>query len=209
MHLAVENLENRRLFALTVTPREQELLEMLNRMRTNPQGEYTILTQTKNKDVLDALSFFGVNLTVLQQQFSKLTAVQPLAWDASLRGAALAHSQAMIDADEQTHQAPGELDLAARIKAAGYMNMSVAGENVFAFATSMFHAHASFAIDWGNDSNGIQNPPGHRDNMMDSDYREIGMGIIDSTKGKDVGPILVSHEFGNRFHFGNSFFLGV
>jgi Ca2+-binding RTX toxin-like protein len=45
--------------------------------------------------------------------------------------------------------------------------------------------------------------------MMDADYREIGMGIIDATKGKDVGPILVSQEFGNRFHFGNSFFLGV
>src|SRR5439155_8908079 len=136
-------------------------------------------------------------------------AVQPLAWDASLRGAALAHSQAMIDADEQTHQAPGELDLAARIKAAGYMNMSVAGENVFAFATSMFHAHASFAIDWGNDSNGIQNPPGHRDNMMDADYREVGMGILDVTTKKNVGPIVVTQDFGDRYHFGNSYFLGV
>ena len=36
---------------------------------------------------------------------------------------------------------------------------------------------------------------------MDADYREIGMGIIDATKGKDVGPILVSQEFGNRFSF--------
>src|SRR6478609_6721521 len=152
MHLAVENLESRTLFALTITPREQELLEMLNRMRTNPQGEYSILTQTKNQDVQDAISFFGVNLTVLQQQFSKLVPVQPLAWDASLRSAALLHSQAQIDADEQTHQAPGELDLAARIKAAGYSQMSVAGENVFAFAEGMFHAHASFAIDWGNDT---------------------------------------------------------
>ena len=112
MYQAVETLESRTLFALTITPREQELLEMLNRMRTNPQAEYNILTQTKNKDVQDALRFFNVNLTVLKQQFDKLTAVQPLAWDASLRGAALSHSQAMIDADQQTHQAPGEPDLA-------------------------------------------------------------------------------------------------
>jgi Ca2+-binding RTX toxin-like protein len=210
MHLAVENLERRLLFALTITPREQELLEMLNRMRTNPQAEYNILTQTKNKDVLDAINFFGVNLTVLKQQFDALTPVQPLAWDASLRGAALGHSQAMITADSQTHQAPGELDLAARIKAAGYTNMSVAGENVFAFADSMFHAHASFAIDWGNDTNGIQNPPGHRDNMMDPDFREVGMGILDVTAtGKSVGPIVVTQDFGNRYHFGNSWFLGV
>jgi len=211
MHLFVETLENRTLFALDVTPREQELLEMLNRMRTSPQAEYNILTQTKNKDVLDAINFFHVDLTVLKQQFSQLTAVQPLAWDATLRKAALAHSQAMIDADEQTHQAPGEADLATRIKNAGYTQMSVAGENVFAFAESMFHAHASFAIDWGNDTNGIQNPPGHRDNMMDGDYREVGMGILDvpSASGKQVGPIVVTQDLGNRYHFGNSWFLGV
>jgi Ca2+-binding RTX toxin-like protein len=209
MHLAVENLEARLLFALNPTPREQELLEMLNRMRTHPQAEYKILTQTKNQDVLDALNFFNVDLKVLAQQFAALVPAQPLAWNSALRDAGILHSKAMLAADMQTHQAPGELDLAKRIKAAGYTDMSVAGENVFAFANSMFHAHASFAIDWGNDAHGIQSPPGHRDNMMDADYREIGMGIIDATKGKDVGPILVSQEFGNRFHFGNSFFLGV
>ena len=209
MHQAVETLESRVLFALTITPREQELLEMLNRMRTNPQGELKILLNTKDADVQDALSFFNVNLTVLAQQFAKLTPAQPLAWDASLNGAAMAHSQAMIDADQQTHQAPGEQDLATRIKAAGYQNMSVAGENVFAFADSMFHAHASFAIDWGNDTDGIQNPPGHRDNMMNADYREIGMGILDAPSGKTVGPIVVTQDFGDRFNFGNSYLLGV
>ena len=72
MHLVVENLERRLLFALNPTPREQELLEMLNRMRTNPQGELNILLHTKNKDVQDALSFFNVDLNVLAQQFAKL-----------------------------------------------------------------------------------------------------------------------------------------
>jgi Ca2+-binding RTX toxin-like protein len=210
MYQAVENLESRLLFALTITPREQELLEMLNRMRTNPQGEYAILTQTKNKDVQDAISFFHVNLSVLKQQFSQLTPAQPLAWDASLRGAAMAHSQAMIDADQQTHQAPGEADLATRIKNAGYKNMSVAGENVYAFATGTFDAHASFAIDWGDGTTGLQNPPGHRDNMMDGDYREVGMGLIDVTDtSKSVGPLVVTQDFGDRFNFGNSWFLGV
>src|SRR4051812_5700576 len=210
MQLAMENLESRTLFALTITPREQELLEMLNRMRAAPQAELKILTQTKNKDVLDAIEFFNTDLTVLAQQFAKLTPAQPLAWDASLRTAAVSHSQAMLAADQQTHQAPGELDLAKRVMNAGYTQMKVAGENVFAFAEGMFHAHASFAIDWGNDTNGIQNPPGHRDNMMDTDFREIGIGIVDTADTtKDVGPVLVSQEFGNRYHFGNSWYLGV
>src|SRR5262245_20521376 len=200
MRLAIENLEKRLLFALNPTAREQELLEMLNRMRTNPAAELNILTHTKNKDVLDALSFFGVDLNVLAQQWSKLVPVQPLAWNASLRNAAIDHSQAMIDADEQTHQAPGEPGLVERIANAGYKNMSVGGENVFAFADSMFHAHASFAIDWGNDDNGIQNPPGHRDNMMDGSFREVGMGILDVPEGKNVGPIVVTQDFGNHYH---------
>ena len=136
MYQAVENLEPRLLFALNPTPREQELLEMLNRMRLHPQAEYKILTGTKNQDVQDALNFFNVDLNVLSQQFAALKAVQPLAWNSALRDSAVLHSKAMLAADEQTHQAPGELDLAKRVKAAGYTDMSVAGENVFAFANS-------------------------------------------------------------------------
>src|SRR5262249_7916520 len=50
----------------------------------------------------------------------------------------------------------------------------------------------------------------HRDNMMDPDFREIGMGILDAADTtKDVGPILVTQDFGNRFKFGDSWFLGV
>src|SRR3954453_18325231 len=85
MPTMLENLESRTLFALTITPREQELLEMVNRMRTAPQAELNILLQTKNTDVQAAMEFFGTDLTVLAQQFSKLTPAQPLAWDASLR----------------------------------------------------------------------------------------------------------------------------
>jgi uncharacterized protein YkwD len=209
IHHRIETLEPRLLFALNPTPREQELLEMLNRFRTNPQGELTILLNTKNADVQDALNFFNVNLTTLKQQFAQLLPAQPLAWNASLRGAAIAHSNAMLAADEQTHQAPGEAGLAARVKAAGYQQMAEAGENVFAFATGMFDAHAGFAIDWGDGPDGIQNPPGHRDNMMNDDYREVGMGIIDAPKDKDVGPILVTQDLADRFDLGNSFFLGV
>ena len=209
MHQAVEKLEARRLFALNPTPSEQELLFMLNRFRADPQAEYNILTQTGDKDVQAAIDFFGVDLNVLKQQFSSLTAAQPLAWNASLRGAAIAHSDAMLAADEQTHQAPGEKDLATRIKDAGYANMSVAAENVYAFATSMFDAHASFAIDWGDGPDGIQNPAGHRINMLNDEYREVGMGVVDAPSGDDVGPILVTQDFGDRFDFGNSYYLGT
>ena len=71
MHLMLENLEKRLLFALNPTAREQELLEMLNRMRVNPAAELGILTQSSDPDVADALSFFDVDLAVLGFAFMR------------------------------------------------------------------------------------------------------------------------------------------
>jgi cysteine-rich secretory family protein/hemolysin type calcium-binding protein len=205
----VENLESRVLFAFNPTPREQELLEMVNRMRTNPAGELKLLIHSTDKDTNESLDFFNVNQTVLAQQFAKLKAVPPLAWNAELRNAAITHSKAMLAADEQSHQVSGEAGLADRIDNAGYHHLSSAGENVFAYATNMFHAHASFAIDWGDDVNGIQNPPGHRDNMMSAAYREVGIGLVDAPAGHQTGPILVTQDFASHYNFGNPWFLGA
>jgi hypothetical protein len=122
----------------------------------------------------------------------------------------------MIAADDQTHQAPGELGLGDRADAAGYTNWSNLGENIYAFAKSVIHAHAGFAIDWGGDPNdpnttGIQDPPGHRDDMMDPLFREVGIriGYPGIVSGHDVGPWVVTQDFGRRFNQGNPFLLGV
>ena len=101
-----ESLERRTLLAFNPTPQEQELLDLTNRMRQDPTDELNLLIHSSNADVNDAINFFKVNLTVLAQQWAKLTPVQPLAWNASLRGDHRAR-EAMLDADEQTHQAPG------------------------------------------------------------------------------------------------------
>jgi Ca2+-binding RTX toxin-like protein len=73
----------------------------------------------------------------------------------------------------------------------------------------MFQAHASFAIDWGDATDGIQDPPGHRQNIMNGDYREAGIGVLNAPKGKSTGPILVTEDLGDRFNLGNSYFLGT
>ena len=41
------------------------------------------------------------------------------------------------------------------------------GENVYAYADSVFYGHAGFAVDWGGPASagGMQDPPGHRNNM--------------------------------------------
>jgi Ca2+-binding RTX toxin-like protein len=204
----VESLELRRYLSFNPSGREQEMMELLNRMRTDPAGELPLLIHSKDANVNNALDFFNVNASVLADQWASLDPVQPLAWNSQLYDAAEGHTELMLEQDQQSHQLSGEANLGQRIHDAGY-NYSTAGENVYAYAKSVFHGHAGFAIDWGNAPNGIQNPPGHRDNMMSASFREVGIRIIDSTVGKSVGPMLVTQDFGARSSFGNSAFLGV
>lgn len=205
----IQTLESRWMLAFDPSGREQESLEYLNRMRINPAAEYSLLVNSTDPDVQNAIDFFNVSLSALQTQWNALSAAPPLAWNEKLYNAAAGHNSAMLAADQQTHQAPGEASIGTRVTNAGYTGYSTVGENVYAFAENMFHAHAGFAIDWGSGTNGIQNPPGHRNNIMSSAFREVGVAVLDSTAGKDVGPLLMTQDFGNRFSFGNPFALGV
>ena len=102
----------------------------------------------------------------------------------------------MSQDDQQSHQLPGEPDFGTRDQNAGYTAAS-GGENVYAFALETFDAYAGFAIDWGNSPGGMQSPPGHRQNMMDSSFRDIGIGLVDGGgSGKTTGPLLVTQDFG-------------
>ncbi len=191
------------------TAQEQYMLELTNRMRINPADELDILINSSDADVNRAIDFFNVDLGVLATQWSSLTPAQPLAWSNQLHDAANDHGLLMIQEDQQSHQLPGELGLGQRITNAGY-NWSTVGENVFAFAESVFHGHAGFAIDWGNTPTGIQNPAGHRNSIMNNNFREVGISIIpENDPSTDVGPLVITQNFGNRFSFGNSWLLGV
>jgi Ca2+-binding RTX toxin-like protein len=201
--------------AFNPTPAEQEMLELLNRMRMNPSAELGLLINSLDPigsvdpDVNSAIRFFGVDGNVLSSQWSQLTPVPPLAWDENLYNAARGHSQDMIGADLQAHQLPGGPSLGERVRNAGY-DYSRVSENIFAFSKSVFHGHAGFAIDWGVGPDGIQNPPGHRQNMMSGAVREVGIGILpENNPNTDVGSLVITQKFGNRFDFGHSWLLGV
>jgi uncharacterized protein YkwD len=192
------------------TAQEQELLELLNRMRLNPSKELDYLLNSNNKDIQDALTFFKVDTNLLKQQWSQLAPVAAVAWNDALSNAATTHNQAMIAADSQSHQLPGEAGLGERTSAAGY-NFSSIRENVYAFANSIFYSHAGFAIDWGAGPGGIQDPAGHRVTMMSDGVREVGMSVIaENNPSTSVGPLVVTQEFGNRRDIDNqAYVLGV
>ena len=202
----LEALEDRTLLDAGV--QEEYALELLNRMRTDPAAELPLLLNSNDPDVQNALSFFNVDRSVLAQQWATLTPVPPLAWNDLLASAAVGHSQLMSTDDQQSHQLPGEPDLGQRLQNAGY-NFSSAGENVFAFATNIFEAHASFAIDWGNNPpTGIQSPPGHRDNIMNGAFTDVGIGLATHTPPQ-TGPLLETQDFGAPLTPGNPFLVGA
>lgn len=231
---ALEELEPRVLMVFNPAPREQYMLELLNRMRANPAAELGLLTNSlgnpagsANPDVDAALLFFGVSGTVLQEQWQSLVAAPPLAWNEQLYLAAQGHNEQMIAGNVQSHRVVipslgiNEPALPDRANIAGYTGWSTLGENVYAYARSVPHAHASFAIDWGSGNHpdsglppigGIQNPPGHRQTMMNAAYREVGirvMSVADPGNSDDVGPLVITQDFGVRPGVTTSTLLGV
>jgi hypothetical protein len=212
----VEAMEPRLVLALNPSAEEQYMLELLNRFRTDPQAELDLLTnslsgeaRSSDPDINSALDFFNVSGPVLQSQWTSLISVPALAWDEALYNMAQLQSENMILDDMQEHNLPGRPGLAARADLFDY-TYTILGENIFAYAEGVLHGHAAFAIDWGSGPNGIQNPPGHRQSMMSSQFREVGIRILpESAQSTEVGPLVMTQNFGNRQSFGNSWLLGV
>ena len=197
-----------------VTPsagvREQYMLELINRMRENPAAELPILLNSSDPAVNSALADFHVDRSVLQSQWNTLVPAPALAWNDNLAFARLGHDQAMLNGGAQSHQLPGEPDFGTCDDCAGYTNWTALAENIYAYAESIFHAHAGFAIDWGDTPTGIQTPPGHRINLMNPVYRDVGIGVLDNpTNFNNVGPILITQDFGTRFNYGNAYLVGL
>lgn len=217
--VSTETLERRLLLTFDPSPLEQEMLELLNRFRDNPQSELDELLSShptpltaRDADVRAALDFFEVDGTALESQFAGLSPAPPLAWNEALYDSAESHNSLMIQFDEQSHQLPGEAGLLDRDVEAGFdWQFSVrVGENIFAYSQSVIYGHAAFAIDWGFGPNGIQEPAGHRINMLDQGFQEVGISIIEESNPSTlVGPLVISQEFGRRGNYGNPAVLGV
>jgi hypothetical protein len=182
------------------TDEEQLYLEYLNRMRANPTAEGQRLASTTDPDVLSAYAQFGVDLGLMQLEFSTNPPVPPVAMNAQLLSAARWHSGDMFTNQYQGHfQTNGSIVMnpGDRIATNGYQ-ASTYGENVYSYADTVFQGHAGFAVDWGpGGSGGMQSPTGHRNNMLSASYREVGIGVADGVNGT-VGPQLVTQDFGTQ-----------
>jgi uncharacterized protein YkwD len=209
------------------TAQEQEFLELINRIRTEPVRELDLLLNSSDptaKAAIDgALAQFKTNRDTLRSQWNQLNPVAPLAWSSALNQAAAAHNQVMIAADIQAHDVGTEKQLVGRLADTGY-DISQGGtvaENIFATVDTIVYGEAGLAIDWGVDDpttpaleaiDGIQTVTGHRDNLLKADLREVGVAVT-VTNGlakQNVGPLVVTQDFGNRTELnGKAYILGV
>jgi len=208
---------------------QQYWLELTNRFRSDPQNELARLVnfsspgvwgEPKSDDIhiVNALNYFGTSASDLAAQFSLLTAAPPVAWNSALNVSATSYSNLMVTNDEQSHTLDG-LTIDQRVQGGGYSaNWLEVGENLFATTQTIIHGHGGFVIDWGDGNgaspgfgNGIQNPAGHRDLLVEFTLKEVGIGFqsiaIPGGNVNVIGPYVVTQHFATQFRFdGTNYF---
>jgi hypothetical protein len=130
-----------------------------------------------------------VDLVVLQNEFAAIPAKPPAAFDARLYRASKAHSDYLIATDSQSHD--GQL---TRVNESDFQWSSWAGI-VFSYSRHTVYGHAGFNIDWGNGTDGTQDPPGHRNAIMsvNADYTSVGYAVVPETNTSTaVGPQVIT-----------------
>jgi Ca2+-binding RTX toxin-like protein len=141
---------------------EQLMLELVNRARLDP------LAEAKR---------FGIDLNQGLAAGTLTGTPKPvLAPNDLLLDAARGHSQFMIDHDKFEHQGIGDGTPGSRIQDAGY-TFPVGGsfgENIAINGTSATANETAFTI--ANHQGLFKSPP-HRENILNGDFREIGIGI--------------------------------
>lgn len=170
---------------------EQQMVWLMNRARANPAQEGRWLATTNEDTIAGPRDYFGVDLNVLQSEFSSYAVKPPAAFDARMYNGSKAHSDDLIARDAQDHN--GQFQ---QIADAGFSCWG-GRANVFSYADSALNAHAAFNIDWGNTADGMQTGRGHRMAIMsvDGNYTNVGIAMVPAPGGLQVGPLVTSSAY--------------
>ncbi|WP_094674163.1 CAP domain-containing protein [Hydrocoleum sp. CS-953] len=146
------------------TAQDQYMLELVNRGRANPQEE---AVRYLNGDINQGLSAGTISTD----------AKQPLAFNLNLNTAAEDHGQYLLDNNLFTHTGEGGTNSRQRMQAAGYTftNPSGNGENLAWNGSTGF---IDFTNAVGKNHDGLVNSTGHRKNLMNDEYDEIGISSL-------------------------------
>ena len=145
-----------------LSAREQLMLEMVNRARLDPAAEAARLG-------------IALNAGLAAGQITA-AAKQPLAANELLKDSALAHSEWMIASDVFSHTGVGGSNPGDRMAAAGYIFSGswTWGENIAWSGTTGTPDGDAYTITLADN---LFRSAGHRLNILNGDFREIGTGI--------------------------------
>lgn len=141
-----------------LNPYEQYMLELINRARADPAAEAARLG-------------IGLNDGLQPGQISTASK-QPLAGNALLSNAAAAHSRDMLAFDYFDHTGRNGSDVGDRIEDAGYTDWRTWGENISYRGGG--NVRAVEVLEGHHD--GLFRSSGHRTNLMNNGFDEIGIG---------------------------------
>src|SRR5258706_1399270 len=83
------------------SPREQQMLELINRLRLHPAAELPLILQSRDPDVQNALAFFHVDRAQLANDWTGLTPVAPLPWIDSIAKTDLTLTHQLLSTDKK------------------------------------------------------------------------------------------------------------
>jgi Ca2+-binding RTX toxin-like protein len=164
----------------TFSAQEQLMLELVNRARLDPNAEAVRQGITLNQ---------GIGAGTISS-----SAKQPLAPNTLLNDSARAHSQWMIDNDVFSHTGAGGSSPFDRMTAAGY-DFTTAGENIAMRGTTASVPFTSFVVQEHGDL--FKSTTGHRQNILDPDYRELGIGALTGVFN-GFNSVLTTQNFGTH-----------
>src|SRR3954465_1043502 len=117
--------------------------------------------------------------------------LRPLAYSAPLSTPSAAYSTRMVTENFFAHESPDGTTLESRLTAARYIAPDgdwFVGENL-AWGQGDLATARNIAIAW-------MNSPGHRHNILEPEFTEVGIGIVPGTPGDPTWGATYTTEFG-------------
>jgi serralysin len=182
------------------TAQDQYMLELLNRARLNPQAEADRLLGGNLNEGLAA----GTISTAPKQA---------VAFNLNLFNAAQGHSQWQLANNTFSHTGANGSSSADRVTAAGY-TWKATGENIAWKGTTGSVDLTSFVAEQEDGlfvDTGIANR-GHRTNMLDPNYREVGISAVTgkfTSGGTAYDSVMTTQDFGTDSKNSNALLTGV
>ena len=144
---------------------------------------YDKVSSEEERKLQDSISADMQGMLALVNQARSRAGKGPLCFNAKLNKAALAHSKDMADNNFFSHRGSRGTSVANRVSGVGYGWRGVA-ENI-AYGSGYTASH-----------NGLMNSSGHRRNILNSDFTQIGIGFATYTSGSRDGRTIITQVFG-------------